>query len=81
MKVAKLSISFDPKLGNQVREAARKARAPVSTWLAQAAAAKLRADALGKFLDDWEEQHGKLSQEELARATKELSPPAKRRRT
>lgn len=81
MKVAKLSISFDPKLGNQVREAARKARAPVSSWLAQAAAAKLRADALGKFLDDWEEQHGKLSQEELAQATKELSPPAKRRRT
>ena len=81
MKVAKLSISFDPKLGNQVREAARRARAPLSSWLAQAAAAKLRADALGKFLDDWEEQHGKLSQEELARAAKELSPPAKRRRT
>jgi hypothetical protein len=79
MKVAKLSISFDPKLGNQVREAARKARSPLSSWLAQAAAAKLRADALGKFLDDWEEQHGKLSQEELARATKELAPAKKRR--
>jgi hypothetical protein len=79
MKVAKLSISFDPKLGNQVREAARKARAPLSSWLAQAAAAKLRADALGKFLDDWEQQHGKLSQEELARATKELAPAKKRR--
>ena len=81
MKVAKLSISFDPKLGNQVREAARKARAPLSSWLAQAAAAKLRADALGKFLDDWEEQYGRLSQEELARATNELSTPAKKRRT
>ena len=80
MKVAKLSISFDPKLGNQVRAAARKARAPLSSWLAQAAAAKLRTDALGKFLDDWEEQYGNLSQEELARASKELSPPAKKRR-
>lgn len=79
MKVAKISISFDPKLGNQVREAARKAQAPLSSWLAQAAAAKLRTDALGKFLDDWEEQHGKLSQEELARATKELAPAKKRR--
>jgi hypothetical protein len=79
MKVAKLSISFDPKLGNQVREAARKARAPLSSWLAQAAAAKLRTDTLGKFLDDWEEQHGKLSQEELARAAKELAPAKKRR--
>ena len=77
MKVAKLSISFNPKLGSQVREAARKARAPVSSWLAQAAAAKLRADALGNFLDDWEEKHGKLTEQELARATKELAPPVK----
>jgi len=79
MKVAKLSVSFDANLGNQVREAARKAKAPLSLWLAQAAAAKLRTDALGKFLDDWEEQHGTLSQEELARATKELAPAKKRR--
>ena len=79
MKVAKLSISFDPKLGNRVREAARKARAPLSSWLAQAAAAKLRTDALGNFLDDWEEQHGKLRQEELALASKELAPAKKRR--
>jgi hypothetical protein len=81
MKVAKLSVSFDRKLGNQVREAARRARAPLSAWLAQAAAAKLRADALGRFLEDWEEQHGNLSQEELARATQELAPLAKKRRT
>ena len=77
MKVAKLSISFNPKLGSQVREAASKARASVSSWLAQAAAAKLRADALGKFLDDWEESHGKLTEQELARAAKELAPPVK----
>jgi hypothetical protein len=79
MKAAKLSISFDPKLGSQVRKAARKARAPLSSWLAQAAAAKLRTDALGVFLDDWEQQHGKLSQEELARAAKELATTKKRR--
>ena len=81
MKVAKLSISFDSKLGKEVRGAARKARAPLSTWLAQAAAAKLRADALGRFLDDWEQQHGKLGQEELAQASEELAPRAKKRRT
>ena len=77
MKVAKLSISFNPKLGSQVREAARKARAPVSSWLAQAAAAKLRADALGTFLDDWEETHGKLTEQELKQAAKELAHPVK----
>jgi hypothetical protein len=75
MKVSKLSISFDAKLGSQVREAARKARAPVSSWLAQAAAAKLRADALGTFLDDWEGKHGKLTERERARAARELASP------
>jgi hypothetical protein len=77
MRVSKLSISFDPRLGSQVREAARKARAPVSVWLAQAAAAKLRADALGTFLDDWEGKHGKLTEQELARAAKQLAAPVK----
>ena len=80
MKVSKLSISFNPKLGSQVREAARKARAPVSSWLAQAAAAKLRADALGIFLDDWEEIHGRLTEQELGQAAKDLAPPVKSRR-
>jgi hypothetical protein len=81
MKVLKLSVSFDPKLGGKVRAAARKARAPLSTWLAQAAAAKLRSDALGSFLDDWEAKHGELSADELARATRELMLPEKKSRT
>jgi hypothetical protein len=80
MKVAKLSVSFEGKLGSQVRDAARKARAPVSSWLAQAAVAKLRADELGKFLDDWEEKHGKLTEQELAQAAKDLAPKFKRLR-
>lgn len=81
MKVLKLSISFDSKLGGKVRAAARKAGAPLSQWLAQAAAAKLRSDALGSFLDDWEAKHGELTPEELSRATRELTPPPKKSRT
>jgi hypothetical protein len=78
MRVLKISISFDPKLGGKVREAARKARSPLSTWFAQAAAAKLRADALGSFLDDWEAKHGELTPDELDRATKELAIPSRK---
>jgi hypothetical protein len=48
---------------------------------AQAAAAKLRSDALGSFLDDWEAKHGDLTPEELARATKDLTLPPKKSRT
>jgi hypothetical protein len=77
MRCRKLSICFDPRLGSQVRAAARKARVSVSTRLAQAAAAKLRAEKLGKFLVDWEGKHGKLTGQEFARAARELAPPVK----
>ena len=77
MKCSKLSISFDPRLRSQVRAAARKAGAPVSPWLAQAAAETLRVEKLGKFLDDWEGKHGKPTEQEFARAVRELAPPVK----
>ena len=72
VKVDKLSISFDPELGDAVRSAAAQAGKPVSSWLAEAAASKLRADALAEFLDSWETQHGVLTAEELANAEREL---------
>jgi hypothetical protein len=72
MKVDKLSISFEPELGDAVRSAAAQAGKPVSSWLAEAAASKLRADALAKFLASWETEHGALTAEEIARAGREL---------
>ena len=72
MKVDKLSISFDPDLGGAVRAAAKRSGRGLSGWLAEAAAARLRAEALTEFLDGWEAEHGALSAEELARATAEL---------
>ena len=72
MKVDKLSISFDPELGDAVRSAAAQARKPVSSWLAEAASSKLRAEALTEFLDGWEAEHGVLTAEEVARAEQEL---------
>lgn len=75
MNVHKLSISLETALGDEVRRAARKAGKRVSSWLAEAAAAKLRAEALGEFLDAWEREHGPLSAEELGRAEVELGVP------
>jgi hypothetical protein len=72
MKVDKLSISFEPELGDAVRSAAAQAGKPVSSWLAEAAASKLRADALAEFLASWETEHGALTVEEIARAEREL---------
>lgn len=72
MKVDKLSVSFDPDLGDAVRSAATRAGKPLSTWLAEAAASKLRAEALAEFLAGWESEHGVLTAEEIARAEAEL---------
>ena len=72
MKVDKMSVSFDPELGDAVRAAARDRGMPLSTWLAEAAAGKLRAEALSAFLDEWEREHGALTVEELAAAERRL---------
>ena len=73
VKVDKLSISFEPELGDAVRAAAAQAGKPVSSWLAEAAAIKLRAEALANFLDGWEAEHGVLTAAEIARAERELA--------
>lgn len=73
MKVDKLSVSFDPDLGDAVRAAAHQSGGGVSRWLADAAAAKLRAEALSDFLDTWEAEHGSLTPAELIMAANELA--------
>jgi hypothetical protein len=81
MKVDKLSVSFDPDLGDAVRDAAKRGGRGLSGWLAEAAQAKLRSEALEDFLDGWEAKHGVLSSDQLAAAAAELrldvpsSPP------
>ena len=75
MKVDKLSISFAPELGDAVRATAARSGRGLSGWLADAAGARLRAEALAEFLDNWEAEHGELAPEELARATGELGLP------
>jgi len=76
VKVDKLSISFAPDLGDAVRGAARHRGSSLSAWLAEAAAAKLRAEALGDYLQEWEATHGPLTAAELESAAVELSVPS-----
>jgi hypothetical protein len=75
MKVDKLSVSFDPDLGDAVRSAAKRSGRGLSGWLADAAAARLRAEALADFLDGWETEHGPLTSEEVAKAIVDLGLP------
>ena len=80
--------TFAPELREAVREAADEAGLSLSEWLAQAAEAKIRADGqarileeaahkrrmegLGKFLDEWQAEHGAFTEEEMAGARRDL---------
>ena len=72
MKVDKLSISFEPELGDAVRQAAARSGKAVSAWLADAAERKLRSEALAEFLAAWQQEHGALTAEEIASAERDL---------
>ena len=75
MKVDKMSISMAPQLGDDVRAAAERAGVSVSAWLAEAAAARLRKQALADFLAGWQAKHGAITAAELAKARAELGHP------
>lgn len=76
MAVEKMSVSMDRELGEAIRLAAAQHDQPVSAWLAEAAASKLRAEALAAFLNEWESEHGALTPKELAAAERALKLPA-----
>ena len=75
-----MSISMDPQLGDDVRDAADRAGMSVSAWVAEAAAARLRKQALAEFLSDWQAKHGKITAAELAKARAELGLGKAKRR-
>lgn len=72
MKVVKMSISLDPDLDRDVRDAAKKSGESYSAWMAEAAARRLRSEGLRAFLDDYEGEHGAFSEDELAAARQRL---------
>jgi len=76
MTVARIAVSFDKKLASAVRRAA--GAEPTSTWLADAARRKLRAQGLERVVQEWEAEHGKLLASELRAAERKRSA-AKRR--
>jgi hypothetical protein len=76
VKVDKMSVSLDAELGDAVRSAASRAGMTLSSWLAEAAASKLRAEALAEFLAGWEAEHGALTAQEIGRAERELGVAA-----
>ena len=61
--LARLAISLDAELARAVRRAAGKQ--PTSTWIAEAAQQRLRAEGLRKVVAEYELAHGTFSDDEI----------------
>ena len=76
--VDRLSVTMPPEIGAAVRDAATQQGTSVSSWLAAAAAQRLRNELLGAALDTWEAEDGPFSDDELADAARALGPALRR---
>jgi hypothetical protein len=79
MGVEKMSVSFDLELGEAIRASASDSQQSVSAWLAEAARDRLRLEALGQAVADWEQEYGPLTDAEIAQAERVLERQTKRR--
>ena len=68
MATRKLSISFEANLEAAIRASASHEDRSVSSWIAQAAMQRLRLLALGEAVTAWEDEHGVLTEAEIANA-------------
>src|SRR5437867_12962272 len=72
MNVDRLSITLDPRLGAAARKAAKRANVSLSTWIAEATADRIRNEALGHALEQWEAEQGRFTSDELGKAAAAL---------
>jgi hypothetical protein len=79
MGVEKMSVSFDLELGDQIKQAAAAEGMSTSAWLAEAARARLRNQALADAIKAWEEVYGPITEEEMAEGDRLFEEAAKLR--
>jgi hypothetical protein len=77
-QVDRLSVTMAPEVGAAIREAAEREGTSVSSWLAAAAAQRLRNELLGAALDRWEAEDGPFTDNELNVAAAALSAVRRR---
>lgn len=68
MAVEKLAISLPEHLAERVRKQAAAEGTSISAWIAEAVAQQLRHRSLRQLVADWEAEHGRFTEEEIAAA-------------
>lgn len=72
MTVEKLSVSLDADLVARGREAAEEEGLSFSAWVAQAMARQLKIRDGLRAMEQWQEEFGPFTEEEIARADERL---------
>lgn len=80
MASAKPTVSLDPDVYAAGRAAAQAAGVSFSAWIEDAAVHKLRKLRLLALVEEWEQEHGPITEAEAARARAELGLAARSRR-
>jgi hypothetical protein len=63
--VERLTVALPAPLTKSVRDAAAAQHTTVSGWLADSIQDRLRLEALRRFLDSYEAEHGAITEEEI----------------
>lgn len=72
MAVERLTISLDADLAEAIRVAAEADAENVSSWIAEASRRRLSREGLRAVIKDWEDEHGEITEEEMAAVRKLL---------
>jgi hypothetical protein len=62
----KRSVSFPAELAQAIDDAAAASGTSFSAWIAQSASHRLRLEAARRGVAEWEDEHGPLTEQELA---------------
>ena len=73
MGVERVTVSLEAELAAAVRDAADADHENVSSWLAVAARKRLAARGLRDEVDEWEEDHGQFTRDEIEHARAKLN--------
>lgn len=74
MAVEKISISLERSLAKRIRQLAKREKSTVSAVTARALEHEARLDAMRRAIEDYESEHGVITEDEMRRAEKILWP-------
>ena len=77
----KLAITVNPEIHDSILEAAARDRVSVSAWITAAAREALQRRAGLAAVDQWEEQHGRFTAEEIDEARRSVRAQLRTSRT